>query len=263
MWLPIFLALVLVAQGVLIFLYVRLYPNAAPSTNIVQAWIKTQSMKNALQAQSETILEKSAILQKPPAKLHAHPKLQVPLSEIAGIPLKTNTVFVDEDDQPVLFIAIFSGQNFDERRNSIRQTWMKECTIDRNVVCRFFTDILDTHAKPIRNDTLLKLKKESKENHDDLVLTETPSGSNFAIRLLESMEWAKENFAFDYFLRIDDDHFLCIDRLLRELPYRPRKGLYWGHLHCLPGNLKPITNHLYNNNLLIARCSKTKSIMIF
>lgn len=49
-------------------------------------------------------------------------------------------------------------------------------------------------------------------------------------------EWTTKNsyFKYDFFLRIDDDHFLCVDRLVRELQYRPKEGLYWGFVHCHP-----------------------------
>lgn len=48
------------------------------------------------------------------------------------------------------------------------------------------------------------------------------------------MEWAFERHKFDFFLRIDDDHFLCLDRLLYELEFRPKQALYWGFVHCKP-----------------------------
>ena len=54
----------------------------------------------------------------------------------------------------------------------------------------------------------------------------------FAERLLQTMEWAMERHNFDFFLRIDDDHFLCLDRLLHELNFRPKHALYWGFVHC-------------------------------
>ena len=57
-------------------------------------------------------------------------------------------------------------------------------------------------------------------------------GYNFAIRLVWILKWVKEHYKFEFFLRIDDDHFLCIDRLVRELPLRPRQSLYWGYIHC-------------------------------
>lgn len=57
----------------------------------------------------------------------------------------------------------------------------------------------------------------------------------FGTRLLWILQWAAKNINFDYFLRIDDDHFLCLERLLQELPWRPKQALYWGFVHCKPG----------------------------
>lgn len=56
----------------------------------------------------------------------------------------------------------------------------------------------------------------------------------FAERLLQTMEWSFQRHKFDFFLRIDDDHFLCLDRLLYELNVRPKQALYWGFVHCRP-----------------------------
>ena len=64
-------------------------------------------------------------------------------------------------------------------------------------------------------------------------LTSFLGGHNFAFRLIWMMQWFTKYYDFQYFLRIDDDYFLCVDHLLFELRYRERKGLYWGYLHCV------------------------------
>ena len=46
------------------------------------------------------------------------------------------------------------------------------------------------------------------------------------------LNYFTENYEFDFFLRVDDDYFVCLDHLLKELPYRINKGLYWGYIHC-------------------------------
>ncbi len=48
------------------------------------------------------------------------------------------------------------------------------------------------------------------------------------------LKWVKDNYVFDFFLRIDDDQFLCLDRLVGELRFRPKTSLYWGFIHCYP-----------------------------
>ncbi len=54
------------------------------------------------------------------------------------------------------------------------------------------------------------------------------------MRLIWILKWVTANYKFDFFLRIDDDHFLCLDRLVAELPHRPTASLYWGFIHCRP-----------------------------
>ena len=56
----------------------------------------------------------------------------------------------------------------------------------------------------------------------------------FTARLLWILQWSSRRYNSQYLLRIDDDHFLCLERLLYELPFRPKKALYWGFVHCHP-----------------------------
>ena len=71
--------------------------------------------------------------------------------------------------------------------------------------------------------------------HRDMVLSESPGGINFARRYLWIINWANKNYKFDFLLRVDDDYFICMDRLFLELPYRKVfRKLYWGHVHCHP-----------------------------
>ena len=140
----------------------------------------------------------------------------------------------NEKKNPVLFIGIVTGMFFLERRNAIRESWMKDCVPSRRVHCKFFTDGQNVKGEPLDNSTLRKLKKESLSHGGDLIILNGPSGRNFAIRLLNMMAWATSNFEFDFFLRVDDDHYICLDRLLEELHHRPTERLYWGHVHCVP-----------------------------
>ena len=48
--------------------------------------------------------------------------------------------------------------------------------------------------------------------------------------------WAKAKFNFQFLLRLDDDFFVCMDRLVNELPSRPKTNLSWGWYHCEKNN---------------------------
>ena len=150
----------------------------------------------------------------------------------------------------LLYVGIFSAAQFIERRNGIRKTWMTECTVERRVSCKFFTDSLDAFGRPIDKDELHILKEESERHNQDLAIVESPRGWNLALRFLVVIENARKEADFEFFLRIDDDHFPCMDRLIRELPYRPKNGLVWGWQHCTaPGAFLVKFKHLLIHSL--------------
>ena len=159
---------------------------------------------------------------------------------------------IDGEKRPFLLIAVMSAREYKERRRAVRETWLQECHSGSDVICRFFTDAQNGRGDPIDDETVKELQEESANNRGDLVLLNTPSGANFALRLLALFEWANKTLSFDYLLRIDDDQFLCLERLLAELPYRPRKRLYWGYIHCQQGTLFFETSSHYQNPLLHA-----------
>ena len=57
-------------------------------------------------------------------------------------------------------------------------------------------------------------------------------GIEFGLRFLYHAKWASATYDFQYFLRVDDDYFVCLKKLLNELPLRPKKNLCWGYFHC-------------------------------
>ena len=142
----------------------------------------------------------------------------------------------------LMFIAILSAPNRIHRRNALRRSWLRQCK-RRNTSCYIFTDGLDTHGKRLPNEVIVALEQEQFLNKD-LILTESPGGVNFATRYLWVIKWANRNYKFDFLLRVDDDYFICMDRLFLELPHRKMiRKLYWGHVHCYPpGKFRKFTS---------------------
>ena len=68
--------------------------------------------------------------------------------------------------------------------------------------------------------------------YKDIELQPLLGGREFGLRFLNHIKWATAKFYFRYLLRIDDDYFLCLKRLLSELPLRPKESLVWGYFHC-------------------------------
>ena len=132
----------------------------------------------------------------------------------------------------LLYVGIFTAREFRIRRQTIRDTWLQDCVPKSKVICKFFTDGLDEFGRPINNKTRRSLQTESLLNNNDLVLLNSPGGMNNALRFLVMFEYVTRVSKFEYFLRIDDDQYLCMERLLKELPFRPKRRLYWGVVHC-------------------------------
>ena len=131
-----------------------------------------------------------------------------------------------------LFVGIYSAPVRKDRRTAVRETWMAKCQSNPKVVCRFITDGQDTRGKTLQGKVRETLENESKQ-HGDLVLADSPGGMNFGRRYLWMAKWASERYEFKYIFRVDDDYFVCFDKLLNELEFhRPKQKFTWGWLHC-------------------------------
>ena len=125
-----------------------------------------------------------------------------------------------------LFIAILSAPRRFDRRAVLRNTWISSIP-NYSVAFRFFTD-----GKELSNETKTKLSEEQNA-FGDLEMLPTKGGYWFSHRFLHALFWAHHHYNFSYFLRLDDDYFVCLHHLYHDLQYRKKeKFLYWGWLWC-------------------------------
>ena len=113
-----------------------------------------------------------------------------------------------------LIVAILSAPKRMDRRTALRLTWMNECG-GKDVLCRFFTDQLTSMEPKIKAAVVQEGLK-----YGDIEFMPIPGGINFGLRMLWLLEWAVRNYEFDFILRMDDDYFLCLRKLLMEIPHR-------------------------------------------
>ena len=93
-------------------------------------------------------------------------------------------------------------------------------------MCKFFTDGLQL----TREDKAILTNE--KHAYKDIELQPVVGGRNFGLRYLYQMMWAAAKYNFTYFLHLDDDYFVCLERLKTELRHRPTKMLTWGWYYC-------------------------------
>lgn len=153
-----------------------------------------------------------------------------------------------------LFIAIGSAPQNSDLRAAARNGWLKWLPTDRLVSYRFFTDEPPLSAKfarpPHSKDSWFRLAKESAE-HQDIIFQPLPSGygnrehNYYARRARFQIAWAlRRPTPFRYFLRIDDDSFLCIHKLLYELKSVPHTQFFWGRFWCREGRNRADENFM-------------------
>ncbi|XP_032221470.2 uncharacterized protein LOC5520674 [Nematostella vectensis] len=162
-------------------------------------------------------------------KTHNHPSYTTTLGDV--LERQEDLILADFQDRGInktevlLVLIVSSAPRRKDRRDSIRQSYWKYCKTSQ-VICVFFTDGL------VDNSTRDQLRNESR-TYGDLRYQPLQGGKEFGYRFLLQIKWAMAHYEFQYLLRVDDDYFVCLNRLLNELPRRPKNNLVWGHFYCL------------------------------
>lgn len=146
----------------------------------------------------------------------------------------------DVGKKVLLFIAIGSGPGNADLRAAARQSWLRWLPQDGSVDYRFFSDARPDGKEALENQHIWDALEAEEQREQDLVLQPlaTGYGSNsenaYGQRALFQISWARQRLEdrMSYYLRIDDDSFLCLHRLLYELKTAPAEQFFWGRFWC-------------------------------
>jgi len=108
-------------------------------------------------------------------------------------------------EEPVLFIAVNVNYGRDP-------PWLRDCTLPS---CRYQVFGDRTRAGTVTYSSNIGR-----------------GYGNFGFRGRFQMDWAREHADFKYFLRVDEDGYLCVSALLQDLNKMPREKLLMGRFHC-------------------------------
>lgn len=98
-----------------------------------------------------------------------------------------------------LLVGICSAQGYENRRNTLRDTWLKRP--QEGVECFFFL------GGPVPEE----------EKEDCISLPAPDSYEELPLKILEFFKYALEHYDFDWLFKCDDDTYVALDRL-RDLP---------------------------------------------
>lgn len=122
----------------------------------------------------------------------------------------------------LVILILTSSKNYIRRKN-IRDTWIK--SIEKYQVKYLFS--IGNHD----NIVDIKLKEEIRRYDDILLLKDVPDVySSLSAKVLHSFKHIYEHFDFQYLLKCDDDTFIRVPNIIKELEnkFNYEKKLYWG-----------------------------------
>lgn len=164
-------------------------------------------------------------------------------------------------DRITLFIAIGSAPSNVVLRHAARLSWLQWVPKDGSVKYRFFSDLRPRvpesqtlNSENSYGDEVWDNLEKEVASTQDITLQPLDSGygrpddNSFGKRALFQIRWANYYFDYDYYLRVDDDSFLCLHKLLYEIKSSPREQYMWGRFWCREGR-----NRADENFLLLSR----------
>lgn len=141
---------------------------------------------------------------------------------------------VDQDDGQIdvrrpklemtwLLILFMSGPDNQLHRDAIRETWLSDAPSTTSIH-KFIIGI-----EGLSDESLGKIEREQFV-HNDLVLFHnlTESYGNLTRKWMWSLGWAANTVKFNYLLKVDDDSYVRVGPLMRDLHLLPNSRLYWG-----------------------------------
>lgn len=128
----------------------------------------------------------------------------------------------------IIFINMPAAGGWSTRRDTIRNTWLSTVK-NYSIAYRFFTDSID--VKP----EIIKALEKEREQFKDIEFIPTRPGYWLTHRYLFAMFWGYKHYDFKFYLKFDDDYFVCLNNLMTDIQYRMNeKLLYWGWFECDP-----------------------------
>ncbi|XP_020575109.1 hydroxyproline O-galactosyltransferase GALT2-like [Phalaenopsis equestris] len=127
----------------------------------------------------------------------------------------------------VLFVGILSAANHFAERMAIRRTWMQYSAIKlSNVVARFFVAL-----SPMKEVNVV-LKREAEYFGDIIILPFMDRYELVVLKTVAICEFGVKNLTAAYIMKCDDDTFVRLDVVLREVHNAAgQKSLYMGNLN--------------------------------
>ena len=188
------------------------------------------SLPDSLEAGSRRQAEAKCSCPEPEPELTCEPPKKLAAAGDHGKVEDSDGHKVKDGPHYLLVVIVLSSVRGRERRDIIRETWMggyqeRELAI----LVKFAVGTVELSAADLE-----ALMSEEVTHQDMLLLPDLKeSYNNLTRKVLQSFVWADANLKFSYLMKSDDDTYLVLDTILKELAERSssrssKDSFYWG-----------------------------------
>lgn len=198
----------------------RSFPRQA-SSSVDHELPRTSQMTPAVKEESEDIVHDDF-----DKKDFPETSVDLPIKVVWKLTEGFQTPEAERKGQYLMVLIILSSVKGKDRRDTIRETWLKGYSNLSHAVLPKF--IIGGHGIP--ESDLQSLQAEQQIHGDILLFADLEDHYDFLTKkVLYSFLWADNQISFSYLLKCDDDTFVRLDKVSEELATRTsEKSLYWG-----------------------------------
>lgn len=157
------------------------------------------------------------------------------------------------DTTYTLVIVIGCAPSNFARRGALRATWLQWAIEAPDVLHLFFTENIVEGGRGYTEEAAAQIQQEHDEI-GDIIFQEGASGygKENGRRELFHVQYMLERYKFKYYLRVDDDGFLCLRQLLDDIRGQFPPSILHGKYHCHDKKARMDENYLLMSRDLCA-----------
>ncbi|GJQ11462.1 hypothetical protein GpartN1_g3253.t1 [Galdieria partita] len=167
-----------------------------------------------------------------------------------------NILLLSSRPKKFIFIAIGSAPENRNRRDACRRSWLSwRCP---NIAYRFFTE-----HNTAENEQSVSLIVE-RQTFRDIEFQPFPRGREVmqGARFLHQASWALSHYEFDFYLKIDDDTLLCVQKL-QDMLGEKRNKFFWGKYWCKQDRSYPDESFMLFSTDLLRFLVENREFLLF